>query len=71
MRRCENDPEMRAFGARMLMQIHDELVFEVPDDEDFIRAVRDRVRINMENPFPMAVPILIDMDDALSWGDAK
>lgn len=71
MRRCENDPEMRRLGARMLMQIHDELVFEVPDHPDYVEPIRGRVRANMENPFPMAVPILIDMDDAYSWGDAK
>jgi DNA polymerase I-like protein with 3'-5' exonuclease and polymerase domains len=55
----------------MLMQIHDELVFEVPDHPDYVEPIRERVRANMENPFPMAVPILIDMDDAYSWGDAK
>jgi DNA polymerase I-like protein with 3'-5' exonuclease and polymerase domains len=71
MQKCENDPEMRALGVRMLLQIHDELVFEAPDDDDMVAQARARVRANMENPFPMSVPILISMDDAYSWGDAK
>jgi len=31
MIKCENDEELRSLGVRMLLQIHDELVFEVPD----------------------------------------
>lgn len=71
MRKCENDRKLHALGARMLLQIHDELVFEAPDDDKVVEMVRARVRINMENPFPMVVPIIVSMDDAYSWGDAK
>jgi len=67
----EHDPELRELGARMLLQIHDELVVEVPDREDLIEAAKIRVKELMEDPFDMLVPIAISMDVAHSWGDAK
>ena len=58
-------------GARMIMQVHDELVFEVPKHPDYIEPAKERIRVLMENPFDMQVPIEIDMDCADSWGEAK
>lgn len=71
MLKCEHDPELRALGVRMLMQIHDELVFEAPDIPKFLEPSKDRVRVMMEDPYPMLVPIQISMDTARSWGEAK
>jgi DNA polymerase-1 len=71
MLRCEGDEELRALGVRMLLQVHDELVFEVPNHPRYIEPAKRRIKELMENPFPMRVPIEIDMDVADSWGDAK
>jgi DNA polymerase I-like protein with 3'-5' exonuclease and polymerase domains len=71
MLRCELDPELRALGVRMLLQVHDELMFEVPDRQDIKEKAADRIRANMENPLPMRVPIAISLGEAKSWGDAK
>jgi DNA polymerase-1 len=68
---CETSPVLRELGVRMLMQIHDELVFECPDEDDIIIEAKAEVKRCMENPFPMQVPILISMDSAKSWGHAK
>lgn len=71
MLNCEGSPELRRCGVRMLMQIHDELVFEAPARPDLLERAKVEIRRQMENPYPMEVPILISMDAAHSWGDAK
>jgi len=68
---CEYDEVLRRIGVRMLLQIHDELVFEVPDIPEYIEAASERIKELMEDPFPMRVPITISMDTAHSWGEAK
>jgi DNA polymerase-1 len=54
--------------TRMLLQVHDELVFEVPDAE------RDRVgpivREEMEGVMPLDVPMKVDMQDGENWSEA-
>ncbi len=71
MDRCESDAELRKLGARMLMQVHDELIWEVPDIPELVDAAKVRIKTLMENPFKMRVPILIDINDALNWGEGK
>ena len=71
MLRCEEDEELRSLGVRLLLQVHDELVFEVPDDPQFIKPARKRIHTLMEDPFPMRVPIEIDIEEGYNWGDAK
>ena len=71
MLNVESDPQLRQLGVRMLMQIHDELIFECPNLPEYVEPAKKRIRELMENPFPMRVPILIDMSVAQSWGDAK
>jgi len=71
MLNCEHNEELRELGVRMLLQIHDELVFEVPDIPEVVERAKELVKQEMENPIPMSVPILISMDEASSWGEAK
>ena len=71
MLKCEYSRELRSLGVRMLMQIHDELVFEVPDIPEVIEEAMALIKELMENPIPMDVPIIISMDQAHSWGEAK
>jgi DNA polymerase-1 len=68
---CESNEALRELGVRMLLQIHDELVFEVPNIPDVVDQAKIHIRNCMENPYPMRVPILISMDSARSWGEAK
>jgi DNA polymerase-1 len=55
--------------ARMLLQIHDELVFEVPPDEK--NAVLDLVRHEMTNALAaeLKVPLKVDMGVGPNWLD--
>jgi DNA polymerase I len=55
-------------SARMLLQVHDELVFEVPDAE--IEATAALVRRIMENVADLAVPLAVEVGHGLSWAEA-
>ena len=55
-------------GARMIMQVHDELVFEV--DKDCIDSVRDRVIELMNNAATLSVPLRVDAGVGLNWDEA-
>ncbi len=55
--------------ARMLLQIHDELVFECPPEE--IEILRELVRAEMEHALPLAVPLLVDMGVGRNWLEVK
>ena len=53
----------------MLLQVHDELVFEVPTDEvDIMRAL---VREHMEGAALLQVPLVVDIGVGINWLDAK
>ena len=58
--------------ARMLLQVHDELIFEAPDDE--VDATLEVVRTTMENAPGIAagltVPLLVEAQAADTWGQA-
>jgi DNA polymerase-1 len=56
-------------GTRMLLQVHDELVFEAPEAE--LDAAGEIIRRVMEKPFPLAVPLVVSIGVGASWGDAK
>jgi DNA polymerase-1 len=55
-------------GARMLLQVHDELLFEVPSAEvDATAAVAKRV---MEGVASLSVPLVVETGAGRSWGEA-
>ncbi len=58
----------RSLRARMLMQVHDELVFEVPDKE--LSVVPDLVRTVMEQAMDLKVPLKVDTGLSGNWLDA-
>jgi DNA polymerase-1 len=55
--------------ARMLLQIHDELVFESPDSE--LSALAPLVRDAMTTALPLDVPIKVDMATGPNWLDVQ
>lgn len=56
-------------SARMLLQIHDELVFEVPSEE--LDALARLVTHEMTLAFPLAVRLRVDMETGPNWGDSQ
>ena len=55
--------------ARMILTVHDELLFEAPEGE--AGAVADLVRDVMEGAFPLDVPLTVDVGIGPNWTDAK
>ena len=51
--------------SRLLLQVHDELVLEVPEDE--VERTSDLVRTTMEGVYPMDVPLKVDIAVGRSW----
>jgi DNA polymerase-1 len=56
-------------SARLVLQVHDELLLEVPDAET--SAVKDVVREEMANAFPLDPPLGVDIGTGDDWNDAK
>lgn len=59
----------KSLRARMILQVHDELVFEVPDGET--EAVGGLVRDRLENVFRLSVPLKVDLGWGINWAEAK
>jgi len=55
--------------SRLLLQVHDEVVLEVPKDD--IEVVSAFLKKTMENIYTLRVPIVADVKDGRSWGEAK
>ena len=53
--------------ARLLLQVHDELVFEVPDA--ILKKVGALVKYEMEHVGELAVPLVVDCKAGPDWGD--
>ena len=64
------DSEIRGAGyaSRMLLQVHDELVFESPPEEK--DSFESMVRGKMENALALDVPVIVDIGWGKNWGQA-
>jgi len=56
-------------GARLVLQVHDELLLEVPDAE--ISKVRDLVRTEMCSAYDLDPPLAVDIGTGDNWAEAK
>jgi len=65
------DAELRSrkLKSRMLLQVHDELLFEVPADE--LDLMRQLVREKMESVHPLSVPLLVELGVGPNWRDVE
>jgi len=63
------DAELRDRGlkSRMTLQVHDELVFEIPENE--VETMQSLVREHMEKVHALAVPLQVDMGVGPNWRD--
>jgi DNA polymerase-1 len=52
----------------LIMQVHDELVLEVPEDE--LAVVKDRVRDLMQSVHRLDVPLVVDVGVGENWDQA-
>jgi len=59
----------RNLKSRMTLQVHDELVFEVPQEE--LDVMRSLVREYMEKVHPLAVPLVVEIGVGKNWRDLE
>jgi len=55
--------------TKMIMQVHDELVFEVPEDE--LEEAAPMIKEVMETAFPLSVPLVVELKVGKNWGEMK
>ncbi|HMF78001.1 MAG TPA: DNA polymerase I [Bryobacteraceae bacterium] len=69
MIRIERLLENRKMQSRMLLQVHDELVFEAPPSET--EDLQELVKREMETVYEICVPLSVDTGIGPNWRDAK
>lgn len=55
--------------TKMIIQVHDELVFEVPDKEK--EAIESLVKEKMEKIYSLKVPLRVHLEWGVNWAEAK
>jgi DNA polymerase-1 len=61
--------KLRSMQAKLLLQVHDELVLEAPPEE--VGQLRSMVKAAMENVHKLEVPLLVDVEVGDNWRDAE
>ena len=69
MIRIDEEIRRRELKSRMTLQVHDELVFEVPENE--VEVIKPLVREHMENAHPLEVPLLVELGVGPNWRDME
>ncbi|MCH1922331.1 DNA polymerase, partial [Shewanella sp. A3A] len=69
MIRMEKALKERGLRARMLLQIHDELVFEAPEEE--IATLEELVPSIMDSAVKLDVPLKVESKSGATWYDLK
>jgi DNA polymerase-1 len=69
MIRLDRELQRHALAARMLLQVHDELVLEVPRDE--LDAAIPLATASMTQAYPLRVPVVVDARVGANWRDME
>lgn len=60
-----NDEKLK---TRMILQVHDELLFDVPNDE--LALVEAKIKYLMENSMPLSIPVVVESGTGNNWLEA-
>ncbi len=60
---------LQNYQARLLLQVHDELVFEVPPQE--WEELQMQIKSTMENAVQLSVPLVVDVRAGENWMETK
>jgi DNA polymerase-1 len=69
MIRIDERLRRRPFKSRMLLQVHDELVFEAPPEE--MDELQGMIREEMEGAAALSVPLVVDIGVGINWVETK
>ena len=64
-----NELKRRNLKTKMIIQVHDELLFDTPKEEyeEVVQLIRDK----MENACKLSVPLKVEIESGASWYEAK
>ena len=68
MVRIQRKLEEKALRTKMILQVHDELVFDVPIEE--MDSIVKLIRTEMENALLLDIPIKVDIGTGSNWLEA-
>ncbi len=63
------DKLLKQYQAKMLLQVHDELVLEIPQDE--WEELQPKIKATMEGAIDLSVPMVAEIGSGANWMDAK
>ena len=69
MIKMQESMDSLGLNSYMTIQVHDELIFEVPDSE--LTKMRSLVETVMPNVMNLHVPLDVDVKDGLNWGEMR
>lgn len=69
MIKLQKELDEKNLNTKMLVQVHDELVFDVPNNE--VEIVVPLIRDTMENIYKLSVPLKVDIEYGKTWYEAK
>ena len=69
MIKIQRELETRRLRSRMILQVHDELLFEAPPEE--LAQLRAIVQPAMEEVYALRVPLVVDIKSGANWRDMK
>lgn len=68
MIRINREMDRRKMKSRMILQIHDELLFDVfPDEKE---ELSELIRDQMEHAYTLCIPLVVDINSGDNWADA-
>jgi len=65
----EREMEKRQLKSKMLLQVHDELIFEVPQEE--MKKIKKLVPQTMSSALELSIPLKVDIKTGSNWGEMK
>ena len=63
-----DEMKLRKVKSKMILQVHDELVFDVPDDE--LELMKELIKEKMENVVKLSIPLIVDIGEGKNWIEA-
>ena len=64
-----NELKVNSYQSKMILQVHDELIFNVvpKEQKDIIYLIKDK----MEHALPLVVPLTVDIKAGKNWYDME